>query len=355
METIPIVDRIREVNHGDDSSGSLVIEGGQLHYYPAGVIPPVGKGTIVTKQSDEGYAAEAACPSIPSEEELYVQGGIFERSLLRFRRVMVIGVGSVGSAVSEALIREGLGMISIFEMDRVELHNLSRYYVAGLSDVDRLKTEVMKDFIHARNPYAKVDTFPIDICANREILKEEMQKADLVICATDNNASRFVVASTAAEVGKTVIYSRAETRAEGLNVFVQRPGAACYNCLVGNGGKVREEITNEKSARANGTIPSYTSPEDAGVMVQIGLPSDISPLVNMTVKLALVELTSGLRDTGIESLAEELSTYNYFLWVNRRDMKYAQFPAFNYPGDGPRILRWYGCVIPVKEDCCLCR
>ena len=311
-----IADHIREVNHGDDGAGNLVfMEDGTLEYVPPGQSAPVGSTAVATGVSKPGYAAEAAYPSFSSKKEFYEH--VFECSHLYDRCALVIGVGSVGSAVCVGLLNEGCGHFIIVDNDRVEPHNLSRH-VAGVADIGRLKTDVMEEVILHKNPFAVVEKYALDVCKDRETVKELMARADVVICATDNNSSRYVIDSLGVETGKPILYCRAETRAEGLNIFIQRPGAACYNCLISQGGNVDEEITNEASARANGTIPSYTSPEDAGVMVQIGLPSDIAPLVNMTVKLALIEMTRGMEDTGIETLSEELAPFNFFVWVNHR-------------------------------------
>lgn len=351
-----IADHIHDINSGNDDVGNLVFkEDGSVAYVPSGESIPVGSTAVVTDLSKTGYAAEGGVPSsFPSLEDMYAAGGAFERSLLRGKSVFVVGVGSVGSAVADCLVREGLGRLVVMDMDRVELHNLSRLYVAGVPDVGRFKVDVMEEYVRHRNPYAEVVKYPLDAREHRDLLAEEMRKADLVICATDGNESRYVINTVAVEMGKTVIYPRAETRAEGLNLFIQRPGGACYNCFIGQGGHIEEEITNEASARANGTIPSYTSAEDAGVMVQIGLPCDIAPLVTMTVKLALVELARGMEGTGIETVSEELAPFNLFIWVNHRDRKYAKFPPFSEPGHGPRILRWYGCLVPPKKHCCTC-
>jgi molybdopterin/thiamine biosynthesis adenylyltransferase len=347
-----IADHIREINHGEDESGNLVFkEDGTLEYVPLGQSAPVGSTAVVTEIPKTGYAAEAAYPSFSSKEEFYAK--VFECAHLKDRCAMVIGQGSIGSEVTIGLLKEGCGHFIVVDHDRVEPHNLSRH-VGGVPDIDRLKVDVMEDAILRKNPFAVVEKYAMDVCKDREKLKELMIRANVVICATDNNTSRYVISSVGVETGKTIIYSRAETRAEGLNIFIQRPGAACYNCLIAQGGYVDEEITNEASARANGTIPSYTSPEDAGVMVQIGLPADIAPLVDMTVKLALVEMTRGMEDTGIETLSEELAPSNFFVWINHRDRKYHKVPPFSRPGPGPRILRWYGCNIPARKECCTC-
>ena len=179
-----------------------------------------------------------------------------------------------------------------------------------------------------------------------------MRGADLVICATDNNQSRFVLSQSLFDNQKCCIFGRAFTRAEGGDVFIYRPGQACYSCLIGNIGVEEEEITDEASARQNGTIPAYASAEDAEAMVQVGLSSDIEPICNMMVKLALVELSRG-KVSGITSLEDEL-VYNYYLWANRRDHRFANWHVMPGAGPMPTIMRWYGANISRRENCVVC-
>lgn len=121
---------------------------------------------------------------------------------------------------------------------------------------------------------------------------------------------------------------------------------------MGNIGNIAEEITNEESARRNGTIAAYVSPEDANAMVQVGLSADIEPICNMMVKLALVELSRG-SDSGIKSLEDEL-VYNYYMWANRRERKYANWHILPGAGAMPTIMRWYGAHIKRLDDCVTC-
>lgn len=291
---------------------------------------------------------------IPSKENLYSRNkGILELNILEKKRVMIVGLGSFGSQISIELAKAGVGQFALMDFDRVELHNLSRH-TATVNDLGRLKTDVIGDAIMGKNPYAQVEKFPINITEHPDILHEQCIKADLVICATDNNHSRFVLSEKLVATQKTGIFGRAITRAEGGDVFIYRPGGPCYCCLIGNGWyeAAREEITNEASARRNGRIAAYVSAQDADAMVQVGLGADIEPMCNMMVKLALVELSRGTK-SGITSLEDEF-TAPYYLWVNRRERKYTNWGSFANPGQMPTIMRWYGVEVDRDNECALC-
>lgn len=279
--------------------------------------------------------------------------GLIENGALLKKRALIIGLGSFGSNIAVELAKAAVGSFALMDFDRLERHNVVRH-ACYLNDVGRLKTDAVADLVLGKNPYATIDKYPIDMNDNLELVGNEIDRADIVICATDNNQSRFNLSRFLIDHPKVCLFGRAVTRAEGGDVFRYRPGGPCYCCLVGNQwyDNAAEEITNEASARANGRIAAYVSPEDAEAMVQVGLASDIEPITNMMVKLALVELSRDT-DSGIEALGDEL-TFDYYMWANRRERRHRNWNAFNDSQNRPTILRWYGAAIAKDESCLLC-
>ena len=263
------------------------------------VVIASGDAPRVLAKGDDGYR-EIEANLIPARTELFSRSkGILETGALAGKRVMIVGLGSFGSQIAIELAKAGVGSFALMDFDRVELHNLMRH-TCTLNELGRLKTDAIRDAILGKNPYAEVDRFPVNINRHLDLMAAEVRKADLVICATDNNESRFNLSKALVEQGRTGIFGRAVTRAEGGDVFIYRPGEACYCCLIGNSwfGQGDEEITDEASARRDGRIASYVSARDADAIVQVGLSSDIEPICNMMVKLTLVELSRGI-DSGI--------------------------------------------------------
>ena len=285
---------------------------------------------------------------IPSKQELYSRSkGILEVGILEKKRVMIVGLGSFGSQIAIELAKAGVGSFSLFDFDRVELHNLARH-TCTIKELGRLKTDAICDSILGKNPYAQVDKFPIDINDDLALLDAEVKKADIVICATDNNKSRFNLSESLVKLSKVGIFGRAVTRAEGGDVFRYRPGGPCYCCLIGTGfyDASAEEITNVNDSR----IPDYS--DDPEAMVQVGLSTDIEPICNLMIKLALVELSKG-SNSGISCLEDEL-VYDYYMWANRRERRHATWAPLPNAANRPTILRWYGARIPKVDNCPLC-
>lgn len=285
---------------------------------------------------------------IPSKDELYSRNkGILELNILESKRVMIIGLGSFGSQIAIELAKAGVGNFLLFDFDRVELHNLVRH-TCTIKDLGRLKTDAIYDAIVGKNPYAHVEKFPIDINVDLDLLNAEIVKADIVICATDNNRSRFNISEALVKQHKVGIFGRAVTRVEGGDVFRYSPGGPCYCCLIGAGwyDTTAEEITGTDQ------LPPYTAPEDAEAMVQVGLSSDIEPICNLMVKLTLMELSRG-KESGISCLENEL-VYDYYMWANRRERRHANWAPLPNAGNRPTILRWYGAKIKKVDNCPLC-
>lgn len=311
------------------------------------------EGTVF-RADGSGAWRKVPAAFIPGPDELYSRGkGLLETGALARRRVLIVGLGSFGSQIAVDLAKCGVGSFSLMDFDRLEPHNLMRH-ACGARDLGRRKTDAVRDAILGKNPYAIVDRFPIDAGAEPDRLEQEVARADLVVCATDNNPSRFAISGALLRQAKTGLFGRAVTRAEGGDVFRYRPGGPCYGCLIGNGWFDRhaEEIADETSARRSGRIPAYMSAEDAAAVVQVGLAADIAPICNLMVKLAILELSRGT-DSGLGDLENELP-YDYYMWANRRERRHANWAPFDQAGVRPTILRWYGARIARNDECAFC-
>lgn len=71
-------------------------------------------------------------------------------------RVIVFGIGGVGSFTAEALVRSGIGAIDLVDNDTVSLTNLNRQLYALHSTLGRVKVDVAEERIHDINPDCKV-------------------------------------------------------------------------------------------------------------------------------------------------------------------------------------------------------
>lgn len=125
---------------------------------------------------------------------------------LRKSRVLVFGIGGVGSYTVEALARAGVGSLTLVDNDRVSLSNLNRQLIALHSTLDQYKTEAAKARILDICPETEV------ICKNMFFLPENADEIDLsqydyVVDAIDTVSAKIAIAVKCKEANVPLISS----------------------------------------------------------------------------------------------------------------------------------------------------
>ena len=120
--------------------------------------------------------------------------------------VAVFGVGGVGGYVVEALARSGVGKITLFDKDVVDITNINRQIIALESTIGRYKCDVMKERILDINPAAEV------VCHNVFYLPENadaypLDQYDYVVDAIDNVSAKIELAVRTHRAGVKMISS----------------------------------------------------------------------------------------------------------------------------------------------------
>lgn len=145
-------------------------------------------------------------------------------------RVLVIGVGGLGSPAAMYLAAAGVGHLVISDFDRVEESNLQRQIIHAQADLGNAKASSGKATLTALNPSVRVEALDYEV--DGEELLDQVSRADVVLDCTDNFSSRFALNLTALRTG-TPWVSGAAVRWEG-QVTTFRPGVAespCFKCL----------------------------------------------------------------------------------------------------------------------------
>ncbi len=148
---------------------------------------------------------------------------------LRQSRVLLVGLGGLGSAASLYLAAAGLGQIVLVDFDKVDLPNLQRQIVHRTADLGRLKVDSARDALLALNPTAEVVTVP-NALDDAELLRQ-VEQVDVVVDASDNLPTRLAVNAACVRAAVPLV-SGAAIRLEG-QILVWRPdrAGACYRCL----------------------------------------------------------------------------------------------------------------------------
>ena len=165
-----------------------------------------------------------------SRQELFSPIGKEGQGKLKEKHVLLVGAGALGTGNAEALVRAGIGRLTIIDRDYVEESNLQRQQLYSEED-SRLavpKAIAAKQRLAAINSTITIHAEVMD--ASYTELLELAEEADLIIDATDNYETRLMINDVAHQLGVPWIYG-ACTGSHGM-VFVILPGKTpCLRCL----------------------------------------------------------------------------------------------------------------------------
>lgn len=128
---------------------------------------------------------------------------------LRNARVILFGVGGVGSWCAEALIRTGLIHLTLVDGDVVQSSNVNRQLPATRETIGRPKVEVLRERLLTINPEAEITAIPENYYADGKT----DSSVDLQLASYD-----FVIDAIDSVVAKTDLIINA-TRVRGMKVF----------------------------------------------------------------------------------------------------------------------------------------
>ena len=117
-------------------------------------------------------------------------------------KVIVFGVGGVGSYTLEALARSGIGNISLVDNDTVCESNINRQLIALQSTIGKSKVKVMQDRIKDINPDCNVAAYELFYTAEKEI---DLSGYDYIVDAIDTVTSKLVLIEEAKRLNIPII------------------------------------------------------------------------------------------------------------------------------------------------------
>ena len=125
---------------------------------------------------------------------------------LRDSRIIVLGVGGVGSWAAECLIRTGVGHLTIVDPDMVSATNINRQLMATTATVGKPKAEVLKDRLLEINPEAEIKV-RTESFTPESAHTFNLQSYDYVIDAIDSLKDKAELILLATSVGVPLLSS----------------------------------------------------------------------------------------------------------------------------------------------------
>ena len=191
---------------------------------------------------------------------------------LRGAKVLVVGLGGLGSPVALYLAAAGVGKLVLADDDVVELSNLQRQIVHANGALGQAKAASAKASVAAINPSVEVEAIRERIGGPE--LEPLLNRVDLVIDATDNFTTRFELNDACWRCG-TPLVSGAAIRWEGqVAVFDPRDATSpCYRCLYADGsGEALNCAENGVIAPLVGVVGAMQAMEAVKLITGVGDP-----------------------------------------------------------------------------------
>jgi molybdopterin/thiamine biosynthesis adenylyltransferase/rhodanese-related sulfurtransferase len=177
--------------------------------------------------------------------------GLESQKKLTNASVLVVGAGGLGVPVLQYLNAMGVGKIGLIDNDVVSLSNLHRQVLYSEKDIDKSKIVSAIEKLKAQN--SNTDLIGYESFLTKDNAISIIGDYDLVVDASDNFSTRYLVNDVCVMLGKPFIYGALHSFEGYLSVFNYKEGPT-YRCLYPTMPKA-EEIPNCNEQGVLGVIP----------------------------------------------------------------------------------------------------
>ena len=149
-------------------------------------------------------------------------------------KVLLVGLGGIGSTVLQHLAAAGIGKIGLVDQDTVALSNLQRQTIYTFEDIGRKKVSVASKFVKNLNKNVHISEYDFFLNANNST--RVIGEYDIVLDGTDNVESRELINQHCVKLGKPLIFGGVSGW-EGLVSLLVYKNSACFACIFTNSEK----------------------------------------------------------------------------------------------------------------------
>lgn len=189
-------------------------------------------------------------------------------------KVLIVGLGGLGSPVALYLAAAGVGELWLADHDTVDKSNLQRQIAHGEADVGRLKIASAADSIRRINTNTRINT--IDEKLQNAFLEDAVRAVDIVVDCSDNFTTRFALNAACWQYKKPLV-SGAAIRAEGQLMVIdpRAENSPCYRCLYDSAVSDEQLSCSQNGVLAPivGVIGTMQALEVIKLIAQYGAPS----------------------------------------------------------------------------------
>ena len=157
--------------------------------------------------------------------------GVIGQNKINASKVLVIGAGGLGCPVLQYLAGAGVGTIGIVDFDVVDESNLQRQVLFGTTSIGKQKAQMAKKSLLHLNPSITIKAYDLKLTPENCI--DIIKPYDIVVDATDNFASRYLICDASLVLNKPLVYGAIYKFEGQITVFNYKNGPS-YRCMFPN-------------------------------------------------------------------------------------------------------------------------
>lgn len=195
------------------------------------LLPSIAGGahteSLITKERSKAELLDDKEIDRYSKHLLLREIGVKGQKRLKASKVLIVGLGGLGTPLAQYLAAAGVGTIGLVDFDEVSLPNLQNQVIHRKRDLNRPKVASAKDFIRNINPAVKVETYNVKLEA--ENIADIISEYDIVADATDNYKARYLINDACVMLGKPDVFG-AMYQFEGQVGIYDATQGPCLRC-----------------------------------------------------------------------------------------------------------------------------
>jgi len=180
-------------------------------------------------------------------------------------KVLVVGVGGLGSPAAFYLAAAGVGTLGLLDKDRVELTNLQRQILHSTSRLGEAKVVSGEKVLKDLNPNVQIIKYNENL--NEDNVSQIIKGYDVVVAAVDNLAARYLLNKFCIDVDIPLVEGGINNWDGTVHTIIKGKGP-CYNCLYPQ-GKNRTTASGVIGPIA-GIVGSWQAMEVIKILLGIG-------------------------------------------------------------------------------------
>ncbi|MEA1896803.1 MAG: HesA/MoeB/ThiF family protein [Bacteroidota bacterium] len=191
--------------------------------------------------------------------------GIKGQEKLLQAKVLVVGAGGLGCPVLQYLAAAGVGVLGLMDDDVVDESNLQRQVLYGSGDIGKHKAIVAKQKLTESNDLSRYNVLNIKL--NKRNVLDVVKDYDIVVDATDNFPSRYLINDACIILNKPMVYG-AIYKFQGQVAVFNYKGGPSYRCLHPTPPKSHEATLPEEEG-VIGVLPGIVGSLQANEVIKI--------------------------------------------------------------------------------------